>query len=382
MGYKVISADSHIVEPPHIWQKYLDPEFKRFAPKVVKDPDGGDAWQLGEGAVSPIGLVTVKRGRKFSDPSYKWTGLKFDEVNQGAFYGEPRLKEQDEDGVDAEILFGPNRTIMYFTGLGNQELAQAAIRAYNDWMAKEFSAVNPRRLIGLAMIPNTGVESAIAELRRCHAMGMKGCAIWAWPAGNSLLGPEDDPFFAAAERLGMPINIHVRLPGKKGLMGQGREGSIAGQAVQRNPLIGMSCSGVEEMPYLVAETIFSGLFDRFPKLQFIGAEVNIGWVPEILAMMDDHYERDAHWTSTHLKKKPSDYWRSNWAATFLVDKFGVHNRHWVGVKNALWSTDYPHHRTDWPDSQKFVEEMMQGVPADERHLMMAGNTMRIFHLED
>ena len=75
MKYNIISADSHIVEPPHLWEKYLDPEFRRFAPKIVKDADGGDAWQLGEGAVAPIGLVTVKRGRKFSDPSYKWTGL-------------------------------------------------------------------------------------------------------------------------------------------------------------------------------------------------------------------------------------------------------------------------------------------------------------------
>lgn len=379
MQYKVISADSHIVEPPHLWEQYLDPEFRKFAPKVVKDADGGDAWQLGD-AVSPIGLVTVKRGRKFSDAGYKWTGLKFDEVNQGAFYGEPRLKEMTEDGVDAEILYGPNRTIMYFTGLGNKELALAAIRAYNDWMQKEFCAADRKRLFGLAMIPNVGLQEAIAELKRCHAMGAKGCAIWAWPSGGELMAPEDDEFWKLAQDLGMSINIHVRMPGSKGLAGQYREGSIQGQKVTRNPLVGMSCSSIEQMPYIVAETIFNGLFDRFPKLQFVGAEVNIGWVPEVLEMMDDHYERDAHWTKTSLKKKPSDYWKSNWAATFLMDRFGVSVREWMGVQTALWSTDYPHHRTDWPESMPLLEKVMKGVPADEKHAMLAGNAMRIFNI--
>jgi hypothetical protein len=51
--------------------------------------------------------------------------MRMSEANQGAFYPAPRSEEQDEDGVDAEILFGPNRTMMYFTGLGNHDLALA-----------------------------------------------------------------------------------------------------------------------------------------------------------------------------------------------------------------------------------------------------------------
>jgi hypothetical protein len=54
MGYRMISADSHIVEPPHIWEKWLSPEFREYAPRLVKDEDGGDAWALGEGAVGRI----------------------------------------------------------------------------------------------------------------------------------------------------------------------------------------------------------------------------------------------------------------------------------------------------------------------------------------
>ena len=115
MTYRAISADSHIVEPPHLWEKWLPPELRKFAPKLVKDHEGGDAWQYGENmAPAPIGLVAVRRGRKYTDPDYKWTGLRIDQVNQGAFYGEPRLAEQDEDGVSAEVIYAPVRAAMHF----------------------------------------------------------------------------------------------------------------------------------------------------------------------------------------------------------------------------------------------------------------------------
>ncbi len=176
MKFRAISADSHIVEPPHLWEKWLAPELRKFAPKMVKDHEGGDAWQYGENlAPAPIGLVAVRRGRKYTDPDYKWTGLRIDQVNQGAFYGEPRLKEQDEDGVSAEVLYAPVRAAMHFMSPGNDEIAMGGVQAYNNWLHQEFCAVDPKRLIGLALIPNIGIEGSLSELRRTREMGMRGC---------------------------------------------------------------------------------------------------------------------------------------------------------------------------------------------------------------
>ena len=64
----------------------------------------------------------------------------------------------------------------------------------------------------------------------------------------------------------------------------------------------------------------------------------------------------------------------------MLDHFGVANRKWIGVENAQWSSDYPHHRCDWPDSTPLIEELMQDVPGDERELMLAGNAIRIYDL--
>lgn len=377
MNYKVISADAHIVEPPHLWEKFLNPEFKQFAPRMIKDAEGGDAWQYGPGAApAPMGLVTVIRGRKYSDPNYQWNGIKISEVNQGAFYGDARLKEQDEDGIDAEVIYPPIRTMMYFMSAGNserqKEIALAGIQAYNDWMSQDFCAADPDRLIGLAMIPNLGIEASLAELRRCAAMGKKGCVIMAWPAGGDLISEEDEPFWAEAERLNMPVSIHIMLAAR-------RAGTVD---VPSHPLVRPAVVSLENMPRLIGETVYSGIFDRYPNLRFVGGEVNVGWVPGALELLDDHYQRDRYWTKAKLEKdKPSDYYRSNWGLTFIIDKFGVKFRHEIGIETMLWSNDYPHHRCDWLESQRLIEEHMVGVPADERYLMTAGNAVRIYGLD-
>jgi predicted TIM-barrel fold metal-dependent hydrolase len=378
--YRAISADSHIIEPPHLWEKWLAPELRKFAPKLVKDPEGGDAWQYGEGmAPAPIGLVGVRRGRKYTDSDYKWTGLRIDQVNQGAFYGEPRLAEQDEDGVSAEVIYAPVRAAMHFMSPGNDEIARAGVQAYNNWLHQEFCAVAPNRLIGLALIPNTGLEGSLAELRRTHAMGMKGCTIMAWPSGGMNLSRDDDPFWAEAERLGQPVSIHVRLSGKEGLKGAVAAGALAGKtAAPLNPLVTMSTGAVADAPKLLAEMVYSGMFDRFPRLQMVFGEVNVGWVPVVLESMDDHYNRDRIWTKTELQRMPSTYWKTNFAATFIIDRFGIRNRDQIGSETIMWSTDYPHHRCDWLESRRIIDEHMQGVPASEAKAMCAGNAARIY----
>src|SRR5205823_5490493 len=97
----MISSDSHIVEPPDLWENWLTPEFRPRAPKLVKDEEGGDAWLYNDGgAPAPLGLVTVTRGRPREE--LRWSGAHYDTINQGNFEGAARVKEMLEDGVFAE----------------------------------------------------------------------------------------------------------------------------------------------------------------------------------------------------------------------------------------------------------------------------------------
>jgi predicted TIM-barrel fold metal-dependent hydrolase len=81
-----------------------------------------------------------------------------------------------------------------------------------------------------------------------------------------------------------------------------------------------------------------------------------------------------------LEHEPSFYYRRNWRSTFMIDHYAVRNRDLLGVDNLMWSTDYPHHGCDWPRSREVVDEMFQGVPADERRKMVAGNAVALYGL--
>jgi predicted TIM-barrel fold metal-dependent hydrolase len=375
MRYEIVSADSHIIEPPDLWEEWLAPEFRDRAPKLVKDEEGGDAWSFGDGGKpAPIGLVTVTAGR--SHEQLRWTGARYATINQGCFEATARVKEMLTDGLQLEVIYPPQRTMRHFMLDDDGDFHLAGIHAYNDWLADGFVAKAPEHFVGQAQIPNLGTDAAIAEMRRCRAKGLRGVVISSWPSGKPFLDDDCDPFWAEAEKLNVPVSVHISLVHR----GQQREqiGSVArvGQAA----LTGFSAAGLTTMPLIVGETIFWGLFDKFPKLQLVGVECGAGWVPYFLEQMDDRYWRNRGWAKSTLQRLPSEYFKSNWKVTFILDAYGVQNRHAIGLKNMMWSTDYPHHGCDWPYSRRTIEDMFRGVPGDERHAIVAGNCIELYGL--
>ena len=77
---------------------------------------------------------------------------------------------------------------------------------------------------------------------------------------------------------------------------------------------------------------------------------------------------------------PSDYFRRNIAFTFIHDRTAVETRHWIGLENLMWSSDYPHNDSTFPNSAKTLEYLFKGVPDDERQMIVAGNAERIYGL--
>ncbi len=380
--YTLISADSHVVEAPNLWEKWLPKEFLPRAPKLVKDAEGGDAWQYRPGTPPvPLGLVTTYPGRTYEQ--FKWTGARYDRVNSGAFVGAERVKEQKVDGVDAEVLYPSQRTMRHFMLDDDNEFHKQGIEAYNNWMAKEFMAPAPTRLIGLAQMPNLGVEEMIAEMRRARAMGMRGVILSSWPSGAPSLSVDDNAFWAEAQKLDMPVSIHLGVASKQTAKQTPVTGMAEGAGMLSSgarTVVGYSCAGLDSMPVIIAETILCGLFDRFPKLRFVSVEAGAGWVPYFLEQLDDRYFRNRGWAKVELEMLPSDYFRRNWLVTFVKDAYGIRNRHAVGVANMMWSTDYPHHICDWPYSRKLANEMFAGVPEGERQQICAGNAAALYKL--
>jgi predicted TIM-barrel fold metal-dependent hydrolase len=377
--YRLISADGHVVEPPDMWTKYLPQKFHDRAPKLVKDAKGGDAWELVPGTPPmPLGLVTNagQYGKRYED--LEWYGSTYDSILKGAFEGKARVEEQDFDGVDAEVLFPSQRTMGAFMAQDDDDYHLAGLEAYNTWMHDEFMAASPERLIGLAQMPGVDIQSSVKWLRDAKAAGYRGVIISAYPSGHSELSAEDDAFWEAAEEEQMPIHIHsgLRQAGKR------TAGTFQKAAASAGREIGLAEMGgpVGDASGFMSKFIYSGIYDRFPALQCVAVECGAGWVPHFLEHMDDHYWRNRTWTKTTLKMTPSEYFRRNWKVTFIREPFAVATRHWIGVDNLMWSTDYPHHRHDWPYSRRIVEESMGGVPDDERRRMCCENARELYRL--
>src|SRR5262245_28011293 len=133
---RIIDADCHILEPPDIWDNWLPSKYQEKAPRLVKDAEGGDAWLTAVGGdPDPIGL-TATPGMPFD--KFRWYGVTYEEARTGCYNGQARLDDMDIDGVDAEILFPPQRTMSHFLGDDDDDFVLAGIDAYNNFLFDEF----------------------------------------------------------------------------------------------------------------------------------------------------------------------------------------------------------------------------------------------------
>ena len=129
---------------------------------------------------------------------------------------------------------------------------------------------------------------------------------------------------------------------------------------------------------VIAWWILTGTLERFPALKIVLVEPSLYWVPGFLAQLDRKVA--GPYDLPGLRMKPSEYFHRNMALTFMDDEVGLQLRHMVGIENILWSTDFPHPATTWPNSREVVDRQFADIPDDERQLICAGNAERIYGL--
>lgn len=376
--HKVISADSHIVEPPDLFTECIDPKFRDRAPRVIEDPELGMVWDV-EGVTYPSVELMGGAGKSLEELELS---ARFDRTRQGGWDARERIRDMDTTGVDAALLYP---TIGFHSyGIADAELLAAVLRAWNDWIA-DYVEVAPERLKGVGCVILDDVEAAIREMERCREKGLATLNVPSMLEGDHYGTPAYDRFWAAAQDLDMPISTHIG--SNRGVHAHSRQGEYMRRLVlgpQKDFSYGGAALPNHDVQNLIFQLIASGVFERFPRLRFVCAEFEAGWAAPMLAQMDS-----ALWEGTHpyvyydLPLEPSAYFQRNMALTFIRDAVAVRCRDMIGLGSLMWSDDYPHLESCWPDTGKVIDEIMPpgSISHEEQSQILAGNAARIYGWE-
>ncbi|MSQ25971.1 MAG: amidohydrolase [Dehalococcoidia bacterium] len=368
--YKLISADGHVNEPPDIWTHRMPKKFQDRAPRMERMAEG-HAWVF-EGYGGPINFGLNACAGLPVEQAKPW--IFWEEVPARSYQGKARAEALEQGGIDAELLYAtPRIAVGMLAAVKDPEFHIATVRGYNDWLS-DLCSQAPGRLFGLALMPAVGVDAAVAELQRAMRLpGMKSPYIGRWPNGGPTLTAEDDRFWAAASELGVPVSVHVTLientsgdsdPNRTRLGSRGEFRGLGG---------GTSANCLE--------MIYGGVFDRYPNLRIVFAECESGWVACAKQTFDDRFARHAK-IRAMVREKPSHYFDRNIFTTFVLDRFAIVNRQYVGLSQMMWSNDLFHIVCEWPNDLKAIERDFAGVPEGEKQQLLAGNAARVYKLGD
>ena len=372
---RVISADSHVVEPPDLFTEYIEPRFRDRAPHVIEDPEFGTIWEV-EGLGYPSVELMAGAGRSIEEIGPR---ARFERARQGGWDPDERIRDMDTTGVDAALLYPTVGFHSY--GIEDLALMEAVLSAWNRWIA-DFCRQHPERLKGVGCVVLDDVDRAIRELERCKELGLATVNVPSQLEGPHYGTGAYDRFWAAAQDLEIPISTHIG--STRGALSHSRARDHV-RRMAAGPVRDFTSGAVVLPDWHVQEMIFrlvaSGVFERFPRLRFVCAEFEAGWAASMLAYLDA-----AIWDGTHpyiaydLPLRPSEYFRRNMALTFIRDEVAVRCRDLIGLENLMWSDDYPHLESCWPDSAAVIDRVLprREVPDEERALILSGNASRIY----
>lgn len=363
-GGRLISADSHVVEPPALWAEYVPAQFRDRAPRLESDEETDRIVCEGE-ELAPVGLLA---GCYRADNDVRLQGRWDEDVPAAGYDPAARLKEIAADGVSGEVLFP---TIgMHLFPIKDSDCQWALFRAYNDWLA-DFCSHAPGTFRGLAMLLHEEVDKAVAELRRTAAKGLGGVMVPLWTGESNPYHDERfGPLWAAAVDANLPVNIHTSTTRDRSKAWN--KGGAADNWVLKTSQIQKS----------VLEMIFFGLFDRFPELVVVSAENDAGWAGNVIERADFWWRRNrrvyAGGSSVICRHPPSYYFGRNIKLTFMRDRTAVLAREVIGTDCLMWGSDFPHHVSTWPRSLEQIDANFDGVPEEVRRDIVYGNVASLY----
>ncbi|KYC42526.1 BarH protein [Scytonema hofmannii PCC 7110] len=357
-GYRIIDADSHVYEPHHMWQEYLEPAFKSFAlsPELTL---------AGEKIVNKYSNRLRQEGAKQVTQAYPLSWL-------NNFDAESHVQAMQQMGVDISFIYPTYFSWVIAVDTIAPQLAGAFVRAYNNWL-RDFCSYNPQILRGVGVVNLHAPEEMVLELERVAEFGWKSIFLRPNPVkGRVLSDSVYEPFWTKCEELGIAVSLHEsthsRLPS-------------AGADRFNTRFALHACSHPMEQMMALLSLIEGGVLERHPNLRVGFLESGCGWLPYWLWRLDREYE-DLCWeVADNIKMKPSEYFRRQcFISMEPSEPYLSQILEYLGSDNLIFGSDYPHMDHD-PKVVAEVVALQNQLPKKVVQKILWDNPARFYKLD-
>lgn len=377
----LVSADSHINEPPELWNALS--RYGNRAPHVVKNAGTsglpGD-WFLAEELRSfPLSMNNVGAYPKADRPARLRDFDFARDASPAAYKPDERLKVMDTDGVKIEVIY-PSYS-MRLPCMRDPELQDVSLRLSNEWLA-QFCRAAPQRFVGVSALSLTHVGRAIEEMQWGLSQGLKGVSILATPPAElPYSSMHYERFWAAAAEAGVPVSLHALPPLETAHLSNRRKPTV----VENRTMALIEDFHLPNILYdhsiqlCLTQLVLSGVLERHPKLKLVFAEWGTAWISMFMGNLD--YTYNLRREALPLKMPPSEYMlRQTWwtfdqglqLAPAQIERM---------QDRLMWASDYPHIESSFPESQKTFAESTSGLSGTLTKKLGYDNCARLYGLE-
>lgn len=367
----VVDADGHVYEGNIDLRPRMPEKWRSQAPIRMNDNEGngrmlleGRMWSASQGLGPGVSGPMTDKARGF---------------REGMVDPLARLKDMDAEGIDAAILFG-TQIALTVNGLMSKELSAVLCHACNDWLM-EYCSADPKRLLGVGLIPCQDPQAAVKELEYLKKAGAVTAMLPTNVYGLNNMGDKMfDPIYECAQAIGMTLSVHPQtghdgVPGVSGVMGAGSE------RFRKYVYVHMTAFPFELMIAMM-HMIGEGVFDRFPKLKVGFMEGGAGWLPFWAERFDEHIEKLAP-QMPELKRRPSEIIKSKQIVLTCESEETGLDRVFAanGEDTVLYASDYCHWDCHFPYSVKDVVDS-KDLSFAQKEKLLGTNAVDFFELKN
>jgi predicted TIM-barrel fold metal-dependent hydrolase len=390
----MVSVDDHVVEPPKLWLDRLPtvdhdrcPQVRRvrvddavrhswiglYSKLEIGGPSEGwvDVWHYEDtrfAMLQSMAAAGIPSGDIDIRPAtYDW-------MRPGCYQAQPRLADMDVNGVDVSLCF-PNLFVRFcgqrFLEAADKELALRCVRAYNDWLVEEWAGPSGGRLHGAFILPLWDPQLAAKEVERLSGVARVVCfsEIPTRLGLPSLYSRDWDPLFAACERNGVVVAMHI-----------GSSSTQAKTSDDAPPLVWLA-NHYTISSLAMSDWLLSGTLDRFPSLRIAFAESQAGWIPYLIGRLDGAWHRNDPYLFTkdvtRTQRPPSEYLRDHVYTCVFDDPAALAFLELLPEDCVCFETDYPHSDGTWPHSAEVAKRQTAGLEPLARDKILRENGLRM-----